>query len=140
MQKVIKEQIGKHEFRIIADMEALLAKVQAFPKYEKETFVPFEGDCEDYWSEEEFEKNKEDFIAKIKEACTDKAMQDAAHILPKKKNGTFYKNRKDVVMHYENTLFFTEWHNTWATFELRYSALNDLEAELQIVEYNHTPA
>lgn len=135
-----KVKLGKHEFEVVADVDSLIAKAKSLETFEPDTFCEFEGDPEETLTEKEFNENVDFFINQIKEACKEDYIVEIVNSMPKKKNGTFYKGRKHIVEYYNNTIFFTEWHNTWATYELRFSAVSDLVLELQIVSYNHTPA
>lgn len=137
----VKVNVGKHEFEVKFDKELLVAQARSLRTFEEDTFTGFE----DHWDEpkltkEEFEANVEDFVAEIERVCTEEYAKIIVDYMPKKKNGTFYKGRKRVITYYGNTIFFQEWHNTWGTYELRFSAVSDLVVELQIVSYNHTPA
>lgn len=136
----LKVKVGKHEFEVRADVDSLVEKAKTLETFEPNTYCEFEGDADEPLTEEEFDENVEHFINRIKRACKEDNIISVVNSMPKKKNGTFYKGRKDVVAYYGNTIFFTEWHNTWATYELRFSAVSDLVLELQIVKYNHTPA
>lgn len=135
-----KVKLGKHEFEVVADVHSLVEEAKSLETFEPNTFCEFEGDAEVTLTEEEFNDNVEFFISQIEQACNEDYITKIVQTMPKKKNGTFYKGRKQVVEYYNNTIFFTEWHNTWATYELRFSAVSDLLLKLQIVKYNHTPA
>lgn len=138
MVKQITE--GKNTFTIIADEEALLKQVDGFDPFEEDTFTQiFVHWDEPKVTEEQFNKNKQDFIDAIKKSCTEEAMEKAFKYMPKKKNGTFCKNRKNVIMEYGNSIFFQEWHNTWRSYELRFSATNDTTLVLNIADLNYTP-
>lgn len=136
----IKVKMGKHEFEVKADVNSLIEEAKALEVFKPNTYCEFEGGEDELLTEEEFNANVEYFINKIKMVCEEDYLISVVNSMPKKKNGTFYKGRKTVVTYYGNTIFFTEWHNTWATYELRFSAVSDLVLELQIVRYNHTPA
>lgn len=136
----IKVELGKHEFEVKAEKDKLIQKIKDLLTFEPNTYVELEGDEDKFLSEEEFNANIEYFISEIERVCEEDFIISVVNNMPKKKNGTFYKGRKSVVTYYNNTIFFTSWHNTWATYELRFSAISDLVLELQIVSYNHTPA
>lgn len=136
----VKVIVGEKEFEVKFDKDYLVAKAKTLEMFEEGVFTGFEEDEETPLTKEEFEENVEDFVSVIESVCTEEYAKKIVHRMPKKKNGTFYKGRKDVVAYYGNTHFFTEWHNTWGTYELRFSSVSDLVVELQIVSYNHTPA
>ena len=136
----VKIKVGKKEFEVRFDKDYLVSKAKSLEKFEEGVFTGFEESEEISLTKEEFERNVEDFISEIESVCNEGFAEKIVSIMPKKKNGTFYKGRKYVVAYYGNTHFFTEWHNTWGTYELRFSAVSDLVVELQIVKYNHTPA
>lgn len=136
----IKVMVGKKEFEVRFNKDYLIAEAKSLETFEEDTFTEFGESEENPLTKEEFEENVKDFVSAIERVCTEDYAKKIVDIMPKKKNGTFYKGRKDVVTYYGNTHFFTEWHNTWGTYELRFSAISDLVVELQIVKYNHTPA
>lgn len=139
MEKIVN--LNGVDFKVIFDKNALINQAKNLEVFEEETFTGFEV----HWDEpmltkEEFDENVESFCKNIEKACEDNYIEKVVAQIQKKKNGTFYKNRKYTVDYYGNTHFFQEWHNTWGTYELRFSAINDTTLELQIVSYNHTPA
>lgn len=135
-----KVKVGKHEFEVRFDKDSLINQAKNLETFEEGVFTAFEGNEDEPLTKEEFDRNVEAFVQSIEDACAEDYLVEVVNSMPKKKNGTFYKSRKHVVDYYENTHFFTEWHNTWGTYELRFSAVSDLVLELQIVKYNHTPA
>ena len=128
------------DFKVIVNKEDLIKQAKELEEFEADTFTGFEV----HWdkpklTKEQFDKNVENFCKSIEDACTNSYIEKVVEKFVKKKNGTFKKNRKYVVDYYENTRFFQEWHNTWGTYELRFSAVEDKILVLQIVAYNHTP-
>lgn len=129
------------DFKIIINKEDLIKQAKELEEFEANTFTSFEIHWEKpKLTKEQFDKNVENFCKSIEDACTNSYIEKVVEKFDKKKNGTFKKNRKYVVNYYGNTRFFQEWHNTWGTYELRFSAVEDKILVLQIVAYNHTPA
>lgn len=138
MEKVFN--IDGKEFYARFDEQALIEQIQEFEPFEEGMYTGFAV----HWdepkiTEEEFNKNVEDFVNEVRRACKDVEIENVIRKIPKKKNGMFCKNRKEPIAYYGNTNFFQEWHNTWRTYELRYSAIDEKTLELQIVTYNYTP-
>lgn len=136
---------GKIELTAIADEKELLRQFNNWflSKFEEETYSVFEStipDVDGYLTEEEFKENVDEFISDIKKACTKESLEGAVRVFKKKKNGTFYRNRKLVESSYNNSIYFSEWHNSWKSLELRFSPINDYTLELNIVEVVSTPA
>ena len=130
-------KIGAIDFSVVADKETLIEKAKNLRTFEEGCFVPIGGDELDILSEEDFNYNLNKFIKNIENACQDYALIDVINKMPKKKNGTLMKRRKEVVSYYENSVYFCEWYPAWATFELRFTAVSDTTLELQIWECNY---
>ena len=140
MEKVIVSLNGVN-FDVLFDKDALIDKVKNLEVFEDDTFTEFEQIGKDAIIDAiRFQENVESFCESIERACEDSYIAKVVSYIEKKKNGTFYKNRKYVVDYYGNTHFFTEWHNTWGTYELRFKVVDDTTLMLEIVSYNHTPA
>jgi len=130
-------KIGSIDFKVLADKEGLIEKAKKLRTFEEGRFVLLEGDELEILSEEEFNCNLNKFIQEISNACEDYSLIDVLNKMPKKKNGTLMKRRKEVVSYYENTVYFCEWYPCGATYKLRFTAISDTTLELQIVECNY---
>lgn len=130
-------KIGSIDFKVLADKEGLIEEAKKLATFEEGSFVPLAGDELDILSEEEFNNNLNKFIKEISKACEDYSLIEVLNKMPKKKNGTLMKRRKEVVSYYENTVFFCEWYPCWSTYELRFASVSDTTLELQIVECNY---
>lgn len=127
-------------FFISANIDDLIRQAQS-DKYEKDTFFAYEespemGDVA--LTEEQFNKNRDDFIAKIKELDEDR-LRAIVRSWPRKKNGTF--NRKNVKYLCENgnTRYICEWHNTWIYDTVKVTADSDRELSVSFYTKTDTP-
>ena len=128
-------------FFISVDVDSMIRKAQN-DKYEKDTFFAY-GDSPEMGdpalTEEQFNKNRDEFIAEIRELESEDRLRSIVEFWPRKKNGTF--NRKNVKYLCENgnTRYICEWHNTWIYDTVKVVADSDRELSVSFYTKTDTP-
>jgi len=137
-----KHSIGKHEFTVIWDRDAILEKIKnERAEFEEGSFQSYYtvGYDDGYLTKEKYNKNLDDMITRLDEITSEPKMIEFIENAQKKKNGTFYRNRVVFREGSGNTIFITEWHNTWIYNALSASPSNDLTLQIEYVKITDTP-
>lgn len=138
-----KYAIGKHEFIVICDKDEILKQIENERAEFEENYYQSNytiGSEDGYLTKEEYNKNLDDMTSLLESITTEKKMTEFIEKATKKKNGTFYKNRVAFREGCDNTIFITEWHNTWIYNALSVSAINDTTLEIAYIKVTDTPA
>ena len=127
-------------FFISANIDDLIRRAQS-DEYEKDLFFaygesPEMGDAA--LTEEQFNKNRDDFIAEIKELDEDR-LRAIVTSWPRKKNGTFNRKNVKYLCENNNTRYICEWHNTWIYDTVKVTADSDRELSVSFYTKTDTP-
>ena len=138
-----KHKIGKHEFRFYCNKERILEQIkEERNRYEENCYQYYYtvGSEDGYLTKEQYNENLDIIENKLEELLKPTKIIEIIESAKKKKNGTLYKNRKAYEYGCNNTVFITEWHNTWIYNALKIKSESDLFLRLTYVEVTDTPA
>lgn len=135
--------IGKHTFVFEADIDGIKEQIE----YEKSQFEDnyyqryyTVGYDDGYLTKTEHEENLNNVIHMLEKMTKIEHINEMIDSAKKKKNGTLYKGRIADSYDCDNTVFITEWHNTWIYNRLVVKAINDTMLLLSYEKTTSTPA
>jgi len=137
-----KKNIGKKEFRVVCDKERILKSIQSDREEFEDNYYQrcyTVGHDDGYLTEDEFNENLDEMVEELEAVTTEEFMSNAIDKAQKKKNGTFYKNRIFREVGCDNTVYITEWHNTWIYNTLSIKAIDDYTLEIRYEKKTDTP-
>lgn len=137
------KKIEKNEFKVICDKDYILNQIeQERNSYEENYYQPYYsvGYEDGYLLKEKYNENLDDIIRHLDKLTTEESMNNFIEVAKKKKNGTFYNNRVIKRIGCDNTVFITEWHNTWIYNALTVKAIGDLTIRISYEKVTDTPA
>lgn len=139
----LKCSIGKQEFIVTCDKDEILAQIEnERTKFEKDYYQSYYtiGHETGYLTKEEYNNNLDEMIFILQQiTMTDEKMLSFVVNAKKKKNGTFYKNRVVFRQGCDNTIFITDWHNTWIYNALSVSPQSDTILKISYIKITDTP-